>query len=105
MTILLPKILKKREAKITSRRVEDFVRESFPDTSVSFEVKIRGRKVMEHQTQGLKDSYREGYYWKFPDIGYVRNKFDGIWISPKHLTPIVIWIENDGKLTIEYIKV
>ena len=94
----LPRVLKKREADVTTRRVEDFLRENFPDTEVCFEVKVRGRKVEKHQLYFLKKAQAGGYYKKFRDDGS-RQDFDGIWM-PRPVS-IILWIEKDGTLTIE----
>lgn len=96
----LPRILKKREADITTRRVEAFLRRNYPYSFLCFEVKIRGKKVKSHQLSSLKKAQRTGYYKKFRDDGS-KQDFDGIWMpDPKS---IIIWIESNGKLTVEKI--
>lgn len=94
----LPRVLNKKEARITTNRVAVFVKKNFPNTGICFEVKIRGRKVKPHQYIALKKAQKEGYYKKFRDDGS-KQDFDGIWIP--HPTSIVIWIEKDGRLTVE----
>lgn len=94
----LPRVLNKREASVTTRRVEKFLRKNFPDTPICFEVKVRGVPFEKHQIPNLKKAQRAGYYKKFRDDGS-KQDFDGIWMP--HPTSIVIWIEKNRKLTIE----
>lgn len=94
----LPRVLRKREADITTRRVSSFIKEKFPNQDICFEVKVRGRKVEEHQMYELKKAQESGYYKKFKDDGS-RQDFDGIWMP--HPVSIIIWIEKDSSLTIE----
>ena len=96
----LPRVLNKREASITSRRVPAFLRKHFTHSNVCFEVKRRGRKVVPHKRAALEKAVCEGYYKKFRDDGS-KQDFDGIWMP--HPVSIIIWIEVSGELTIEKI--
>jgi hypothetical protein len=94
----LPRVLKKREAAITTTRIPAFLKKNFPHQNVCFEVKIRGRKVEDHQLAALQQAQEKGYYKKFRDDGS-RQDFDGIWMP--HPVSVIIWIETTGKLTIQ----
>lgn len=97
----LPRVLKKVEAGITTRRIPAFLKSVFPYNYVCFEVKRRGRKVEPHQRHALEQAHKNGYYKKFRDDGS-KQDFDGIWMPLP--VCVIIWIEKDGSITIEKVE-
>ena len=69
----LPRILNKKEAKITPLVMKWFMKNSLDSCAV--EVKIKGNKALPHQKLALKKVHTGAFGYKIPDQG-TKNPFD-----------------------------
>jgi hypothetical protein len=95
----LPRVLDKLEA----RRTPEIMRMILEKYGTAFvEIKRRGGKVLPHQRKNLQDAAGDtGMYWKIRDDGGIQ-PFDGF--CARNALAFVVWIEKDGRLTIEKVS-
>ncbi len=92
----LPRVLNKKEAKLTPKIMEMMLR---THGNCVFEIKRRGRKVQPHQIAALKRcASDEGFCWKIRDDGS-RQPFDAF--CARNMPAFVVWIEKNGEYTVE----
>lgn len=77
----LPRVLNKKEAKITPKVIKWF-EENYPHT-VAVEVKVGKNKVKDHQQKAIDQVNNGVFSWKIPDMGN-RSCFDFFVLKDAH---------------------
>ena len=95
----LPRVLKRKEADRTAEIMKMMLR---THGTCFVEIKVRGRKVLDHQMASLKAaSSSTGMYWKIRDDGGIQ-PFDGF--CARNALAFVVWIEKDSSITVEKVS-